>query len=280
MANEGLTIEQISEYTGVTAENLDGFKEAFDAKYLTRENAANDDGIRSAVTGRLTGSITTALKREAKDTLGIELAKDEIEGKKVEEIFSMVASKAKSTYEAQIEELNGKVSASPKVEEIEQQWQTKYDKVVAERENYANLLNTTKSEFEAKENEWLTNQKTSTIDTQKKSLLGTLQFSDQVNDLTKTGFLATMDSKYKLDLDDAGNMQIKSADGNLIPNPAKHGEFMTPSDIYRKEAEENKLLKAPNAQSTKSSTFVQPAVTTDGLPQKRESKSKGRNKAF
>lgn len=279
MANEGLTLEQISEYTGVTAENLDGFKDAFDAKYLTRENAANDDGIRSAVTGRLTGSITTALKRSAKDTLGIELTKDEIEGKKVEEIFEMVASKAKTTYEAQIEELNGKVGASPKIEEVNAEWQTKYDKVVGERENYSNLLNTTKSEFEAKELEWATNQKTSTIDTQKKGLLGTLQFSDQVNDMTKTGFLATMDSKYKLDLDDAGNMQIKGSDGNLIPNPSKHGEFMTPSDIYKKEAEDNKLLKAPNTQSTNNRIFTKPTVTPDGVPN-RTSKSRGRNMAF
>jgi hypothetical protein len=278
MANEGLTAQEIFEYTGVKAENLEEFKTAFDSKFLTRENAANDDEIRSKLTGRVTGSITTHLKRQAKDAFGVEVSKDEIEGKKVEEIIDLVTGRAKETYEAQISELSEKVAKSPKVEEVAKEWEDKYNKVVAEKSNFESLLNQTKQEFEAKENEWLTKQKTSTIDAKKEGLMGSLSFSKQVDDLKKIGFDTYMNKTYALDLSDDGKLQIKK-DGNLIPNPSKHGEFMNPKDVFEMEAKEKGLLAAPNTE--KNSNFVSKpaAVNTDGLPNNRPSRATA-NRAF
>ena len=273
-----LTTKEILDYIGVEADDINDFKGKFDSGFLTRENAANDDDIRSKMTGRVTGSITTHLKRTAKDSFGIEVSKDEIEGKKVEDIIDLVTGKVKETYDNQISELNEKVSKSPKVEEVAKEWEDKYNKVVAEKSNFESLLNQTKKEFETKETEWLTNQKQSTIGAQKDNLLSSLAFSKQVDELKKIGFDTYMNKTYALDLSDSGSLQIKK-DGNLIPNPSKHGEFMSPKDVFEMEAKEKGLLAAPN--TDKNSTFVHKpaAVNNDGLPNKRPNRVTA-NRAF
>jgi hypothetical protein len=79
-----------------------------------------------------------------------------------------------------------------------------------------------------------------------------------------------MANNFQIDLNDAGEMQIKGQDGKMIPNASKHGEFMSPADVYRAEAEKNKMLKVANAQSAKSTNFVstQSKVDSDGLPKR------------
>lgn len=271
MANDNeLTIEQMFDYIGVKADNIDDFKNQFDGKFLTRDNAVNDSEIKSKVTGAMAGGITTHIKRSAKENFGLEISKDEIEGKKVEEIFDLIAATTKNEYETKINDLSGQLKSSPKVDEINAEWETKYNKLKGEFTDTRDLLETTKSEFEAKQTEWLTNQKQTAIKSKMDGMLAQLDFSDQVNDMTRTGFLTHMATNYQIDLNDGGEMQIKDAEGKMIPNAGKHGEFMTPADVYRAEAEKNKLLKAANAQSAKSSNFVttQSKVDSDGFPKR------------
>ena len=78
-----LTPEQMFDYIGINTDNIDDFKTQFDGKFLTRENAINDSEIKSKLTGAMAGGITTHIKRSAKENFGLEISKDEIEGKKV-----------------------------------------------------------------------------------------------------------------------------------------------------------------------------------------------------
>ena len=69
---------------------------------MTRENAINDSEIKSKLTGAMAGGITTHIKRSAKENFSLEISKDEIEGKKVEEIFDLIAATTKNEYETKI----------------------------------------------------------------------------------------------------------------------------------------------------------------------------------
>jgi len=259
-----MELKDIFDYVGVEAENVDDFKKAFDAKFLTRENAMSDPDIKSKITGAMAGGVTTHLRRAAKETFGFEVSKDEIEGKKIEEIFDMIATTAKAEYEGKINDLSEQVKTAPKVDEAVAEWKGKYEQVLGEKANFENLLGETKTAFEEFKTNVETEKKSGAINSKVESLIGGLDWSDQTNDFTKTGFLTEMGKNYSLDLNEKGDLQIKK-DGNLIPNPAKHGDFLSPSDVYKQEAEKNKLLKAPNA---KSGIFVnsQPALNSDGVP--------------
>tara|TARA_R110001599_G_scaffold174305_1_gene366255 strand:- start:337 stop:1182 length:846 start_codon:yes stop_codon:yes gene_type:complete len=265
-----LTPEQMFDYIGINTDNIDDFKSQFDGKFLTRENAINDSEIKSKLTGAMAGGITTHIKRSAKENFGLEISKDEIEGKKVEEIFDLIAATTKNEYETKINDLSGQLKSSPKVDEINAEWESKYNKLKGEFSDTRDLLETTKSEFESKQNDWIANQKQTAITSKMDGMLSQLDFSDQVNDMTRTGFLTHMANNFQIDLNDAGEMQIKGQDGKMIPNASKHGEFMSPADVYRAEAEKNKMLKVANAQSVKSANFVttQSKVDSDGLPKR------------
>jgi hypothetical protein len=89
-----------------------------------------------------------------------------------------------------------------------------------------------------------------------KRALDSIPYSKEVTDIAKTGFRAILSEKYALDLDENGNPYIKDKQTNSrIPNPTKMGEFMTPEDVYKMEAEKNNLLTKVDA-NQKSNTFV------------------------
>lgn len=258
-----MELKDIFDYVGVDAENIEDFKKAFDGKFITRENALSDSEIKSKITGAMAGGITTYLRRDAKEKFGLEVSKDEIEGKKIEDILDMVTTAAKSGYDNQISKLNEQIKSSPKVDEVVKDWEAKYEKVLGEKTNYETLLNDTKKEFEDFRVNVETEKKTGSINSKVDSMVNGLKWSEHTNDFTKSGFLASMQKDYTLDLNENGELQIKK-DGNLIPNPTKHGEFLSPMDVYKSEAEKNKLLEVPNA---KKGTFVNTQVVNpDGIP--------------
>lgn len=264
---EGVELKDVLEFIGVEGKDLAEIKTNFDGRFVTRENAVKDEDIRTKIHGQMFGGVNTAIKRTFRDGLGVELDKEEIEGKKYEEILSLAASKVKDAHEAKVATLSDQVKASPKADEIEAEWSAKYEKVLGEKTNFESLLNDTKTEFETFRTNIETEKKSSAINGKIESLVGGLDWSDNTDKYTQTGFLTEMSKNYTLDLSDSGELQIKK-DGDLIPDTSKHGDFMKPEDIYKTAANEAKLLKAPNA---KTSTFVETKVNNDGLPKKRPS---------
>lgn len=273
---EGVELKDILGFIGVEGKDLEEIKSNFDSRFVTRENAVKDDEIRNKIHGQMFGGVNTAIKRTFRDGFGVELDKEEIEGKKYEEILSLGASKAKEAYETKISTLSEQVKASPKAEEIEAEWKGKYEKVLGEKSNFESLLNDTKTEFETFRTNIETEKKSSAINSKIESLVSGLDWSENTDKYRKTGFLAEMSKNYSLDLSDSGDLQIKK-DGNLIPDPSKHGDFMRPEDIYKVAAIDAKLLKAPNA---KSSTFVKPTVNNDGMPTNPRPNRATENRAF
>jgi hypothetical protein len=237
-------IEQILKYTGVelpegkTVEDftIDDFKKAFDSRYVTKENAVRDEEVKSKIVGEVLGATQTKLKRTFKE-YGIE-----VEGDNILDLSADFAKKQNELYQKQVEELKGKGG-----KDIEEKFKEKLQAKEGEISNLQKMLESKDSELNNKLNEFKETQKNSQLQSYKSQLFGGLKFSENVNEYTKKGFYSDFAEKYKLDIDETGNKLITNAKGERIPNPEKHGEFMSPEQVLNVEFEKANLgVKNPS----------------------------------
>lgn len=221
-------IEQILKYTGVelpegtTIEDfkIEDFKKAFDSRYITKENAVRDEDVKSKIIGEVLGATQTKLKRTFKE-YGVE-----VEGDNILDLSADFAKKQNEVYQKQLTELKGKGG-----KEIEDKFKEKLQAKEGEISNLQKMLETKDSELQSKLNEFKSTQKNSQLQSYKSELFGGLKFSENVNEYAKKGFYSDFSEKYKLDIDEDGNKLIMNAKGERIPNPEKHGDFMTPEQV-------------------------------------------------
>ena len=120
-----MELKDLLDYLGVEdVKDLDSFKKSFSGKYITRAEANDDDEIKSKITGKITGSITTLAKR----LFG--LTSEEINGKKWEEIVEL----GKAKQDSLIEELKSKQGQSS--DEAVKELQAKLEKANARLQEY------------------------------------------------------------------------------------------------------------------------------------------------
>lgn len=239
------------------AENLEQFKQKFNETFVSRKIAIDDEEIKTKVVGKITGGLSTLIKRE------LELDPKEIEGKKVEEIFTLGVTKLKG----KISELE--VNAAKTRDEAVAEWQTKAEKYKKDFTEYktqtellSKKLEETEQGFQNEKKNWTINQKFS--DTRKKALS---MFSEEVlkDNLKLEGFNTLITKKYKFDLDESNELVVYDAEGKRIQNTNKIGAFLSPEEVLLKEATENKLLKlnAGGTQSPIKPTFKAPEGSGD-----------------
>jgi hypothetical protein len=223
-------------------ENLDQFTEKFNKSFVSRQVALEDDELKSKITGRITGGLSTLFKRE------FELENKDIEGKKVEEILTFGVQKMRSKlaeYEA---------NAGKQKSEIEAELLGKVEKYKKTTEDYKGQLDGLSKTLEEKQNlfekekkSWVINQ--SYGESYKKV------FSQFAEDVTKDplrveGFNTVVSKTFQFDLDETGNLSVFDTQGNRVANPNKIGAFLTPEEALLKIATENKLLKLNDAKQT------------------------------
>lgn len=220
-------------------ENIDQFKDKFNAKFVSREVAIKDPEIKSKVTGQITGGLTTLFKRE------FGLSNEEIEGKKVEEVFSLGLEKNKKV----ISELE--VNAGKQKDEVVIELQTKAEKYKKTADEYkfqidglAKALEEKESNFVKEKKGWVINHNYG--ETYKKV---SSQFADEVvsDTLKIEGFNTIVSKTFQFDLDENGALAVYDKEGGRIQNPNKLGSFLTPEEALLKVANDNKLLKMNNA---------------------------------
>lgn len=259
-----MELKDILEYLGVgEVENLDQFKEKFDPEFIRKKNALDNEDIKKTVTGRYFGSQTTNLKKIAREN-GIELSGEEIEGLQVEDIAGLMLSKVKESSNARINELKESITEP---NEALNSLQEKYDKLVNSNKEYkaANkeLLNKVEEIQKAKDSE-IKNYKLNTFKT---SQLGKIKFKQNMSDIEKTGFNTLLDSKYVLDFDEEGKEIITDKEGKRIENPKVTGTFLTPYEVYEKEAIDGGLIAqnphASNQPAQQVTKTTEPASTNN-----------------
>lgn len=225
--------KDLLDYLGVEASDLESFKATFKENFIPKAEAADEDKIKSSVTGRITGAFKTKAK-QLFDLDSEELAKAE----KWEDILDMGVKKqnklieelrlsSTNTNDATITDLNSKLE--------------KANQTVREYKEAKELLQNTLVE---KENEWSGKVKqTKAQYVRNTALMSVLpKLSDTLGKGDKL-LLDTEVAKLQIDFDDQDNAIVKDAEGKRIPNPKKIGDYLGLSEAIEVIAEREGFLK-------------------------------------
>ena len=241
-----MELNDILKYQGIELPEdatIDDYKKAFDERYLTKENAINDESLRSHFAGEITSKFARELQRTAKEN-GIEL--DEEEKKKpVADLARIVIAKKQEFYDSKLSEFE---STKKKPTEELTALNEKLTGLQKRYEEELSAKSELQQELERKSNEFITFQKNFKLNQAKQSILGSLNFSENANDLLKKGFYATVNEKYEIQLGDDDTPIITDKEGNRIKDPNKHGSFLSPSDVLANELTAAGLAKQAAAE--------------------------------
>lgn len=225
----------------LTAED---FKTQVEAKYVLRDIALKDPEINTKIQGLIYGKANT----KAAQIFG--LKSGDVDGKKLDEIFTLV----KSNYDTQINALTEQASKGndKKIEELTkkladiqselsvkdaglQEWEKKYTAEITDREG--------------KLKSYKLNDKINKVH---QSLSDKFTEDYKKNELVRTGFETHINNTYVFDLDDKDEPVVKlKADGSFVKSKLKAGHIATPEEIYLSEMDAKGVLKKNNAENKK-----------------------------
>ena len=234
LKNKTMEIKDVASYLGIEADNIDAFKEQFSKKYFTEDQVFKDKEILSKFTGKTLGKITHTISNIGK-AQGIEFAKEEIEGKPVEDIVNLFLNKQADFYSTKIKEVEASVGSG--TDEKVKEWVSKYEKLEGKFRDVETALKNTATEYDGYKQTAAEQIKGVKLDFVKEQLWGGASFAPGTDALKMKGFKADFNEKYRIDLDETGSPFIAGIDGKRIQNPNKHSEFLAPQDVLNIEME-------------------------------------------
>lgn len=211
---------------------IDEVKGKFHEQFVARAIADSDEEIVNKITGKRMGVLTNLAKRE----FGLESS--EIEGKKFEELITIVSKKTK----AQIEEL--RTAAEGKNPDAKE-WESKIAAAQKERDQFKQMAEDKEKEFGDFRQTAEQEKKGLKLGFALTGLKSTIEWSEGATEIAKKGFDAHMSENYKFDFDETGNLLAFDKAGNKIENGKKTG-FLSPDEVYKAEAAKHNLLKMAN----------------------------------
>jgi len=235
-----MELNDLLKYQGIElAEDatIEDYKAAFDAKYLTKDNALQDESIRNHWAGETTSKFAKELTTTA-NVNDIELTPEE---KKlpVGDLSRLIVAKKQEAFDSKLTELDTKRKPSEEFNTLKEKYEslnTRYTEELTAKKELQGML-------EKKENEFVTFQKDFKLNQSKDAIFGSLKYSDNASDLLKKGFLATVNEKYAISLGEDESPIITDKEGNRIKDPNKHGSFLSPTDVLSNELNEAGLGK-------------------------------------
>lgn len=241
---EPIKAESLLTYLGFKAEEIkteDDFKTQFENKFGIKEQLINDKEFVGKIFGKRVGSIDTTAKSGFKK-MGVEFAKEEIEGKPVEEVLTIGFNKVAELNKKAMEDLEK--SNKGTIDEQIKTWKEKYQSVESKLKDTEGLLQKTSTEFEGFKKDQVTKSKSDTINNYKKSALGKLEYKQDITPVERLGFESVLNDKYDIDLDEQNTPFIKDKKtGQRIPSKKVTGQFMSFDEILNEELIANKLAK-------------------------------------
>ena len=243
--------KEILDYLGFDAAkiaDLEAFKKEFEPEagkpIFVRAADVKKSHVYSSIVGELTGSIQTKVKAIAKK-FAVDLTKEEIEGKQVEDIVSLVLEKQAEGNKSIVDELTAKAGQGN--DEKVKEWQDKYSKIESKFNDTKSLLEKTNTDFGLYKETAATQLKNQKLDIFKKDVFGKLKFKQNASELEKIGFNAKVTEKYDFDLDENESFFVKDRNtGARIPSTKVTGQFMSAEEVLENEIVELGLLeKAP-----------------------------------
>src|SRR5690606_1992027 len=256
-----MEIKDLLDYLGVEdVKDLDAFKKSFSGKYITRAEANDDDEIKSKITGKITGSITTLAKR----LFG--LSSEEINGKKWEEIVEL----GKAKQDSLIEELKSKQGQSS--DEAVKELQAKLEKANARLQEYKDnnsllqkTLEDTKADYEGR----FKTEKINNILATEKSKVQTKLKSD-LSKAEQHYLDSLIKESIKVDFDDQNEVLVLNSEGKRLANPNKAGAFLTLSEAIESIADKEGFIKKNDGGKVNPAVFTDNNQKNNGQPQGTE----------
>jgi hypothetical protein len=261
-----VTIKDLAAAVGVEVEDentltVEDFTAKVSEKYILKEAALKDEDLRSKMVGKTLGAATT----KAAQILGLKAS--EYEGKKIEEVIELGASKL--TGEIERLKVDGGKPNDKKIDDLTKKL-GELEGVIQMKESGLTTLQAQLDEVTQASHKKLKDYK---LNDKKNKVLGTLadKFSDDFNknELVKVGFNSYFDNEYELDLDDKEEEIIvkRKKDGSLVQSKSKAGHAATFNEILLAEAEAKGVLKKNNGgtQTTVVRTQADAAVGAGGV---------------
>lgn len=230
-----MEINDFTNYLGIEAEDMDTFKAKFKEKYFTVEEVHADRNRLNQVIGKTMGSMEDATLKLAK-AHGVEIKKEDIKGKKIEEVFETVLSTREQTFKAQIDA--EKQKALEGTDEKFKALNDSYEQSVMKNKDLEKLLDSTSKRFEKAEKEWNGKIKSVKKDSYVQNLISGVEYSPDLDPYKKKGFVSELKEKFVFDFDENDDPFVTDTNGNRIEDASKHGAFKTPKQVLDEFAKE------------------------------------------
>ena len=259
--------KDVLEYLGIEAEDLDSFKEKFNSQYFTEEQVFKDPQKLGKFTSKtLSGVEHNAFK--IAEGFGVQLNKDELKGKKTEEIFNAILETKETQHQNMIKELQEK--ATKGADEKYQTLQSDYEKMVGKVKDFEDMNKSLAQKVEATEKEWSSRVRDFKKSYLEKDLFGSIKYDPNIDPYKKKGFEAEVREKYKFDFDENDQPYVTDAEGKRIENPAKHGTFKTPQEVLDEVAKEAGVVAvAPQGGRPVGRVVQEAPKPSNGVPEQR-----------
>lgn len=249
-------MQEFLEYIGVEGEDLDTLKAKFEEKFITKEQALSDESIRKHHFGTAYKGFDNVLGRSFSDIIPPEeLEKAEKTADKIQLLRAKI--------DEQTAELNSRLESNKKPSEREAELTKSIEDLKSQLSLKENGLKEWETKYTEAENQFkteLTNIRTSQAF--QSEVVSLLQISDQKDEFWKKGFFNEMQGKYLVEHNGEKLVIRNRADGTPIPNPKKHGEELTPFEVYNNELElcggKKKNEGSVNGTTTVRTTATQP----------------------
>jgi hypothetical protein len=238
-----MELKDILEFTGLSeSATIDDFKAKFDERFVARDIAIKDPKLKTHFQGSIMGGQLTALKRMLSDQeLDLESEEFEAVKGKNEDWIKLAIQKVSEKKNAEIEELKTKVGSTN--DELIKQKEAELEKLRNKLKDTEGLLKTTAAERLAEQQQFQTKFKEKEISIYLSKAKEGVKLKPVLKDIEKLGFEAEISKRLKFDLDEDGNFFVANEKGERIPNKAKAGTFLNPTEALQALANEHGLIE-------------------------------------
>lgn len=229
--------KELLEYLGIEADNIDTFKEKFQGGFIPKDQAPDEDRIKSQTVGKFTGAFKTLAKKHfelnTEDLAKVDRWEDMFDlgiakiNKKIEDARGLGVQ----TNDAQLKELNTRLEqASQLAKEYKEANELLQNSVVEKETEWSGKLKGVRGEFEKKNALFLIKDKLSDTLTKGDKFL----LEQEINGL-------------QIDFAENDQVIVKDKEGKQIPSPKKVGQYLSLPEAIEYIAEKEGFIKKNNA---------------------------------
>lgn len=229
--------KDVLEFLGVDpakVDTIDALKGEFNSSFIKRDPAQikADKELYGAVVGNTNGSVKTAIRRIAKES-GVDLSEEELTGKSAHEMVDIAFPKIITPLSAKLKlaEENAGKSTDKKIQDL----QADYEKKLAELTPKVTGFDTLKKEYDDFKVAVETEKKNAVINQHRESAWKEFKWANGASEFAKAGFMAAVDKKIKLSLDESGNPFAANEKGERFQNPKTAGTYKSYAELIAEE---------------------------------------------